>query len=65
MKKAIEFLRSKGIEVDETGLITGNLPEGEDGFDLIEQLEEATMTTDEVDLFCYQIIINKLTIVKL
>lgn len=56
MKKAIEFLRSKSITVSDDGIILSELPYGEDGISLIDELEENTEDGD----YCYTLIDNRL-----
>lgn len=58
MEKAIEFLRSKGIEVTDKGKIISHLPDDEEGISLINELEEKTMY--EEDGTCFTIIKNKI-----
>lgn len=60
MKKAIEFLRAQGIEVNDNGLITSAMPNGEDGLLLVDQLEEASTGNDENDFWYYGIVCDSL-----
>jgi hypothetical protein len=56
MKKAIEYLKTLGIKADSSGNIISKLPDGLKGIELVNMLEENTMTGD----FCYTIINNKI-----
>lgn len=56
MKKAIDFLKSFGIKCDIKGNVLSELPNGERGIALIDQLQEHTMQ----DNFCFTIINNKI-----
>lgn len=57
MKKAIEFLRTKGIKIDDNGNILSTLPVNEAGLTLSIELEEAT----ETEKGCYIIVGTLLT----
>jgi hypothetical protein len=57
MKKAIEFLREKGISVSDEGVIISDLPDGIEGIALIDELENITQLED----CCYTIIKNQIT----
>lgn len=56
MKKAIEYLRSTGLIVTDNGTIVSTLPDGEDGLDLVDNVEEISCEEDTY----YTIIKNKL-----
>ena len=56
MTTAINYLKSIGIECDLTGKVLSVLPEGLDGINLIDTLQEATMNNE----FCYTIINNQI-----
>lgn len=51
MKKAIEFLRTRGIMVSRIGIIFSELSDGIDGIALTDELEEYTETLN----YCYTI----------
>lgn len=56
MKKAIEFLRGKGITVTDEGVLLSLLPDGIAGISVIDQLEYFT----ENEEFYYTVISGKL-----
>ncbi|MES2428283.1 MAG: hypothetical protein V4560_14985 [Bacteroidota bacterium] len=49
MKKAIEIIRNNNIVVDDFGFILSELPGGEAGLLLVDEIENETMT----DYGCY------------
>jgi hypothetical protein len=57
MKKAIEYLKSLGIRCDKDGNILSKLPDGERGIELVDMLEENTMS----ETHCFTIINGKLS----
>ncbi len=61
MKKAIEFLRSKNIEVTDKGKILSELPTGEEGISLKETLEDIT----EYCGYCITIIGDQLQAIQI
>jgi hypothetical protein len=56
MKKAIDYLKTLGITCSDDGTVLSKLPDGERGIQLIDMLEEATMSED----YCFTIINNKI-----
>jgi hypothetical protein len=56
MKEVISFLRSIGFEVTEEGIIISQLPDGEDGLMLVNQIEDIETLDGEV----YTIINDKI-----
>lgn len=55
MKKAIEFLRSKGVVVSDDGIILDRMPDGLVGITLMDELEDFTVEED----FCYTVVEDK------
>lgn len=63
MQNAIEFLRSQNIQVSNTGKILSELPEGEDGLTLINDMEDFTSTWSDRNYgHCFTIIKDQVTL---
>ena len=56
MIKAITFLRENGVNVSDAGIILSELPKGEEGLSIVNELEDYCMTED----FTYTIIGNEI-----
>ena len=61
MQTAIDFLKSRGLVVGDSGTILSNTIDDLEAMSLIDELEEITMTDD----YCYTIVINKITKIEI
>ena len=59
MKKAIDYLKTLGIKCDKFGNVLSKIPNGIEGIELINMLEENTENEDES--YCYTIVNNIIT----